>query len=284
MMELIFNTMKNIKRKVIITGLVVFCLIIYSVQIQAQSKAKVENIDFYAVGSNLNITYDIVKAKSGESFEIWVKVITDSGKEIVPTALTGDVGKGVSGGPNKRIVWDVESDNAFFDEEITVEVFLKSEFIPAPKSETEEKTEAPKKAKSTSDVSVGKAILFSALLPGLGNRYVKGSGAQWLIGVAGYGLIAGSVVMNNSAYNAYEDYKSATTASDRDDYFDKAKSKNTISKVFAGAAIVVWVADLVLTGIQASKARKNSYSSNFSIIYNYDPVIGKPMVGINYRF
>ena len=283
MIDLIIDTMKNLKKKVvIIAGLILFCLITNNTQ--AQSKAKVENIDFYAVGSNLNITYDIVKAKSGESFEVWVKVITDSGKEIVPTALTGDVGKGVSGGPNKRIVWDVESDNAFFDEEISVEVFLQSEFIPAQKSETEEKTKTPKKTKSTSDVSVGKAILLSALLPGLGNRYVKGSGAQWLIGVAGYGLIIGSVAMNNSAYNAYDKYKEATTASDRDDYFDQAKSKNTISNVFAGAAIAIWVADLVWTGIQASKARKNSYSSNFSIIYNYDPVIRKPMIGLNYRF
>lgn len=277
------NNYKNIV--LFLSGIIIFC--VFASNTQAQSKAKVENIDFYAVGSNLNITYDIAKAKTGESFEIWVKVITDSGQEIVPQALTGDVGKGVSGGPNKRIVWDVESDNAFFEEEISVEVFLKSEYIPKsdPEKEDTKKTkDTPIKTKNAGDVSVGKALILSAVLPGLGNNYVKGGGAQWLIGVAGYGMIAGSIALNRSAYNSFEDYKVATSTSERNDLYDQAKGKNTTSKVLAGIAIVIWVGDLVLTGVQASKAKKNSFSSNFSIIYNYDPLIKKPLVGLNYRF
>ncbi len=267
---------------IVLSGLMLSFLL--NNNLQAQSKAKIENIDFSAAGSNLNITYDIVNAKAGESFEVWIKVITESGKVIIPSAVTGDVGKGVSGGPNKRIVWDVESDNAVLDEEISVEVFARSENKQEAKTEKTKESLPDKGTKTKSNVKVGKAMFLSALLPGLGNRYVKGKGAQWLIGIAGYGMIAGSVVLNNLAYNNYEDYKSATTSGERDDCFKKAKSINNTSKVLAGAAIAIWVVDMAWTGIQAGKAKRRSTKTAFSLTYTYDPVVGKPMIGFNYRF
>jgi hypothetical protein len=267
---------------IVLSGLMLSFLL--NNNLQAQSKAKIENIDFSAAGSNLNITYDIVNAKAGESFEVWIKIYTESGKVIIPSAVTGDVGKGVSGGPNKRIVWDVESDNAVLDEEISVEVFARSENKPGTKTEKTKESVLDKEIKSGSNVKVGKAIFLSALLPGLGNRYVNGKGAQWLIGIAGYGMIAGSVALNNSAYNSYEDYKSATTSVERDDYFKKAKGKNSTSKVLAGTAIAIWVVDLVWTGIQAGKAKRRPTKTAFSLTYTYDPVMGKPMIGFNYWF
>jgi hypothetical protein len=131
---------------------------------------------------------------------------------------------------------------------------------------------------------VGGAMAFSALLPGLGNRIVKGHGAQWMLGIVGYGCIAGSVILNNSAYDAYEEYKIATTASERDDLYKQAENKNRTSKVLMGAAIVIWVGDLLWTGLQASSARKKSKQSNFSLNYSVDPYTQKPFLGISYRF
>ena len=91
--------------------------------IQAQSAAKIENIKFDAEGSKLAITYDIAKYKEGETFEIWVKIVTASGKTLIPVTMYGDVNKGVSGGTGKRIVWDIEADNVTIDEEFSVEVY-----------------------------------------------------------------------------------------------------------------------------------------------------------------
>ncbi len=259
-------------------GLLLFGLL----NVQAQSNARIENIDFTAEFSKLVVTYDIVNAKSGEIFEIWIKVQTNSGKELIPSSTIGDIGKGVNGGLNKRIVWDVEADNVVLDEEFTVEVFAQSQ-KSQEKSITNNEQEKAKESKPGS-ISVGGAIALSALLPGLGNRVVKGSGAQWLLGVAGYGFIAGSVMLNNSAYNAYEDYKVATTPADRDDFYNKAESKNRTSKVLFGAAIVIWVGDLLWTGLQASSARKKSKQSNFSLNYFVDPYTRKPLLGISYHF
>jgi len=93
----------------------------------SQSGAKVENINFYAEGSKLVVTYDIVKAKPGETFDVWIKVVTTSGKEISPIALTGNIGSGNTGGTGKKITWDVEADRVTLDEEFSVEVFAKPE-------------------------------------------------------------------------------------------------------------------------------------------------------------
>jgi len=255
-------------------------LLLSMVSVLAQSNARIENIDFTAEFSKLVITYDIVKVKSGETFEIWFKVLTVSGKELIPSSAIGDVGKGVSGGPNKRIVWDVEADNVVLDEEFSVEIFARSQGF---QDESIPEKEQEKEAKP-SGISVGGAIALSALLPGLGNRIVKGSGAQWLLGVVGYGCIAGSIVLNSSAYNAYEDYKVAQTVDERDDFYKKAENNNRLSSVLFGAAVVIWVGDLIWTGLQASSARKKSKQSNFSLNYSVDPYTQKPLLGISYHF
>jgi hypothetical protein len=248
----------------------------------SQSAAKIENIKFDAEGSKLVITYDILKFKEGETFEIWVKIKTVSGKEIIPVTMYGDVKKGVSGGAGKRIVWDVESDRVDLNEEFSVEVYGRSD---SQQQETKMPKESKEKAPKgeAGGISVGGAMAMSALLPGLGNNRVKGGGAQWLIGIAGYGCIAGSIILNNSAYNAYEDYKVAEIATERDDYFDKAEKNDQFSKILIGGAAAIWVADLIWTGLQASKARKNS-KSGISLNYFYDPQFNKPMIGLSYRF
>ena len=271
------------KIKQIISVFAVTVIILMGMQnVKAQSNARIENIDFTAEYSKLVVTYDIVNAKSGEIFEIWIKVQTNSGKELIPSSTIGDIGKGVNGGSNKRIVWDVEADNVVLDEEFAVEVFAQS-LKSGVKDYTKKKPELKKETKP-GGISVGGAMAFSALLPGLGNRIVKGSGAQWLLGVVGYGCIAGSVMLNNSAYNAYEDYKIATTTAERDDLYKQAERKNRTSKVLMGTAIVIWVGDLLWTGLQASSVRKKSKQSNFSLNYSVDPYTQKPFLGISYRF
>jgi hypothetical protein len=97
------------------------------INVQSQSGARVENINFYAEGSKLIITYDIVKAKTGETFDVWIKIVTASGKEINPMALSGNIGSGNPGGTGKKISWNVEADYVVLDEEFSVEVFARAE-------------------------------------------------------------------------------------------------------------------------------------------------------------
>jgi len=256
----------------IIFSLVFLTTSTFTNTVSAQSDAMIENIDFYAEGENLVIKYDIVNAKSSELFEIWIKLTTESGKVIIPKSTTGDMGSDVTGGPNKRIVWDLNADDIKIEEAFDVEVFARSNYV-------EPKEVKPKKE----GVGVGTAVLLSAILPGLGKTVAKGGGTQWMWGVVGYGCIAGTIVMNNNAYNALDDYRIADNPEERDDYFSKAESYDLYSKIFLGTAATIWVIDLITTATTASKLRKQK-NNKYSINYTVDPFSGKPLIGLTMRF
>ncbi|MCD4694953.1 MAG: hypothetical protein K8S16_01835 [Bacteroidales bacterium] len=266
--------MKQQTKYIIFISTLLFSFL-FSGSVCAQSNASIENIDFYAEGKNLVVKYDITKAQAGETFEIWAKVITASGKSIIPASVSGDIGKGVTGGPNKRIEWDVQADNADLSEEFHVEVYARSDQV---------KTKMPKPQKKGTGVGVGGAMLLSAILPGLGKTVVNRGGGHWMWGVIGYGCLAGTIVMNSNAYDAYENYKTATTPDERDDFFQQANDYDLYSKVFLGTAATIWIVDIITTGIYASKKRRRANKSNFSMNYSMDPLTGKPLVGFNYKF
>ncbi len=255
--------MKNLS---IFTGIILLIFqMLLSFHSYSQPKAKVENVDFFLEGETLVITYDLSKGSSGGIFKVSVRITTTTGKNIPAFSLTGDIGAGVASGKAKRIIWDLKKDNAFLDDEILVEVTAYSE-------------------KDGQQVNVGRALLRSLLLPGLGNSYVKGGGAYWLIGVVAYGTLAGSVAYNNMAYNAYEDYKNAANASDRDTFFKDAENFKQTQTNLAIAAGAIWAADLIWTGIQAGSANKKAPGNKVSVGYYYDPVVHQPLLRFSYTF
>ncbi len=234
----------------------------------SQSKATIENVDFFQDGDNIIIKYDILKAKNNETFTIWVEVHTSKSGKINPKSVMGDVGNYVSGGKGKEIIWNVKGDNINLDEEISIEVMGKPNAIAKDVS----KYPPPVKVKSDRKVSVPAAMGLSLILPGLGNTYAKKGGAYWLLGVVGYGMIAGSIVMNNSAYNAYEDYKDEADFDERKNLHDKAVRNDRMSKYLIYGAAGLWVIDLVWTGLQAGNVNKKYRDSKVMIYPVYDPV------------
>jgi len=265
--------MKNIYR--ISIQLISLCtLVLFSIGAMAQSKAKVENVDFFLENENLVITYDIVKSKSGETFNVKVNIITTTGKNISAFALSGDVGPGVYGGSGKKIVWDLNKDNAYIDDEISVEVFIESELT----------SNKAKPAETAKAVSVGGALLRSAVFPGWGNRHIKGKGAYWLMGLLGYGAVGGSIYMNNQADKAYTDYKNSRVAGERDQLYKDAEDYHQNQQTLMYAAAGIWVIDLIWTGIQAGNANKRAKQSKVDMGYYYNPVVRGPMVSFTYSF
>lgn len=229
----------------------------------AQSKAQVENVDFFLAGENLIITYDIAKAKSGETFDVSVNISTASGQKLNAFALSGDIGPGVYAGKYKKITWDLAKDNVYIDDQIMVEVFARS-MMPAK------------------SVSVGGALLRSLVFPGWGNSYAKGGGAYWLMGIAAWGAAGGAVYFNNEAYNAYEDYKNATEKDARDQLFADAEDHHQMQQNLMIAAAAIWAVDLIWTGIQAGNVNRKS-RSKMAMGYYYDPVVKQPMVTFTYK-
>ncbi len=231
--------------------------------ITAQTKARVENVDFYLEGENMIITYDIVKAKSGETFDVSVSISSLKGQKISAFALSGDIGPNVYPGKYKKITWDLAEDNVYIDDQVMVEVFAKS-MLP-PKS-----------------ISVGGALLRSLVFPGWGNSYAKGGGAYWLMGIAAWGAAGGAFYFNNEAYNALEDYKDATDGETRDQLFTDAEDHHQMQQNLMIAAAAIWAVDLIWTGIQAGNVKRKN-RTKLSMGYYYDPMVRKPMVSFTYR-
>jgi len=275
------------KKKYILTTIIsllfVFCLAFTA---KSQSNATIENVDFYSDGTNLIITYDIMNSFPGEIFDIWLKISTSQGMEIKAYNLTGDIGNNVNGGPGKTIVWDYSADNINLDDEIEVEVYAKVRTTDKPKIEKEPE-QVPVKPVTTGDarkVSVGKAMALSLVLPGLGNRYIKGGGGQFVWGILGYTCLAGSVFTNGAAANKLDEYRITYDTETRDKLYKDAENLDLTSKVLVGAAATIWVLDLIITGVQAGKANKKYKQSKVHLFMDYQPEFNAPAVGLTLKF
>jgi len=96
-------------------------------ELQSQSAFEIGNVAYRFEGAKLLITYDIIKSKSGETYEIWLEVTTASGAKITPVAVYGDVKRGVVPGKKRTIIWDTNADDILLDEGFTLEVLGKPE-------------------------------------------------------------------------------------------------------------------------------------------------------------
>lgn len=259
--------------------IIIFCMagfiFLPNTSVKAQNKGRVSNVDFFLEGENLIITYDIEKAKTGETFTVSVNISTVKGTKINAFTLNGDVGPGIYGGKYKRIIWDLAKDNVFLDDEIFVEVIAESENYSGAGTNIGKN--------EYKQVSVGGAMLRSLVFPGWGNSYAKGGGAYWLMGVAAYGAAGAAVYFNDRAYNQYEDYKLEIDPDERNQLYQDASDNYNMQKTLMYAAGAIWVADIIWAGIQAGKVNKEARQSKVSMGYYYDPVVRTPMFSVSLK-
>ena len=188
-------------------------LSIWPYSVKSQSQAEIRNVDFTVRNDSLFVTYDLYKASKKEQFGISLKITTASGKLINPMATTGDVGSNIPGGKAKQIIWNISKDNVVIDEEIAVEVLA----IPH---------EGPVKF-----VSRGKAVLLSAIVPGLGVTKLSRGGPYWIMAIAAYGSAAGSYYYFTMAEQNYTKYLDAKTEGDRNSFHSTVQSQKSISDI-----------------------------------------------------
>lgn len=156
------------------------------------------------------------------------------------------------------------------------------------KTELEAEKRTPVKEEgSTKEISKGKMVLTSAVLPGWGQAKANNGKPFWLIGTAGYGCIAGSVIMNRSASSAYDDYKSSMDLDESNTLFDKATRRNSLSKVLGYSAIGIWAADLIwvmVTPVKKKESANMNEGRKFKINPGFDPGSNAGVVTLTYYF
>ena len=254
--------MKNIK----ITFFLLIALVyggMFQIQVFSQSTAEIQNIQFSAHKDTLTVTYDIIQAERKELFDISLVITTASGKMIRPRAVSGDVGSNVNGGKGKRIYWDLNRDQIFLKEGIEVEI--EAVILGVPEK----------------FISRGKAVLLSAVVPGLGITKLNKGGPYWIMAIATYGAAAGSAAFYFLADDNYSKYLAATDMDERNSFYDKAESQNMISDILMYSASAVWLGNMIWTLAHPNKTKQ---AKGLSFGGSFDPVIGKPVFALRYRF
>jgi hypothetical protein len=241
---------------------------------------------------NLIIQYDILNAKSSDFFMVWIEVTDAAGNKIKALSITGDIGKEIKGGRNKRITWNLSNDSILIDEDISVEVKAEKIIMQEEQAETEtsEETKTIKVDEGNAgmkEISKGNMVLSSVALPGWGQTKTNKGKPYWLIGAAGYGCLAGSVILNRSASSAYDDYKKSMDLDESNALFDKALQRNSVSKVLAYSAIGIWVADIIWVLATPTKSTESTVlqkSRSLRIIPGFDAGSNVALVSITYKF
>ena len=166
--------------------------------------------------------------------------------------------------------------------------------VTEKKEETKPQAEAAREEQAakegTKSAQVGTNLLLSTVCPGWGLTRLSGGKPYWLIGVVGYGCIASSYYLNTLASSNYDKYLNSSDINqedEMDDYYNTGKKQYTASNVLALSAIAIWVADLGVTWIKASKMKRSAASAtsgSFSVGSSYDYYTDTPLISFFYTF
>ncbi len=229
----------------------------------------IEITDLVIENNQLVIHYDITKAKKKQTFEVWPEITTANGMKINASSFSGDYGEGITAGLDKKIIWDYNADGVILNDKIYVEVKASM-------------------ALSKSDISVGSALLLSAIVPGLGITKVKGKGLHWLMAVPVYLAAAGAITNNNLAQDNYNKYLGGhfETPEDASDIYNKALDAQKQSQMFTYSAIGVWALNMIWTGFVAKKNKSVALSYTKKTIFytGIDPKNKTVGFTFKYRF
>lgn len=214
---------------------------------KASTKASIKDIRILNTDEGIVIIYKL--EGTGEylvQFEIWSK----TRNKLEAKSFSGDFGNVTAGGL-KKAIWNYKKDEIFVNEDIKVRITA----LPMP------------------EINVSKHLAKSILFPGLGDYHLKKDKEWWLLGAAGYGLAASSIILNRISVNTYNNYQNTTDPELVDSYFDKSVMQRKISFGLAAVAAGIWAYDLIGIMRQSNQIKKgNKTSDEIWYIQNEKPM------------
>jgi hypothetical protein len=268
-------------------GFICVLSIAYYLNAYSQVKVEITQPTLKLIIDSLFIEYNIKGYKPDEMFSVSLEITDSTGKYIVPTSTSGDIGDSIRGGSLKCIIWNLATDSVFIDQRLFVEVIVEKidtpdEVIILPvKNDSafaSKEQEAIQQANdittlSESDKSEVKIpvykknnFLLSMIFPGWGLTRLSNGKPYWLLGIAAVGCIASSVYFDHLAVSSYDDYKNSVDPVESDNYFNKAETQVLISNICAYSAIAIWVVDLGAVAIRANHLHKSISDKNLGYI------------------
>ena len=235
----------SIKIKLLLT----LCLLAIRFEHIEAKSAKIENVKLAVKNEKIIVTYDISDFDIYSSYDIGLKIL--SAQQYVPISVTGDVGKGVLGGQNKMIIWDVYQDVDKLVGKIKARVSVINESRPFGGRAS----------------NVWKSVVY----PGWGQHYVGKGNHKLLSNKRGVvtsllftAAIAGTVTFYldyefnwKQKYLNYDNPLSLTSQRYQDEirgYREKANRSLQTADIFLVVATAIWVCDVISV---YNKGKKN---------------------------
>lgn len=264
-------------------------------------------------GEQVRINYELTESDSSEFFAVSLYISDPEGRLIQAQALSGDIGRGVSGGGDKQILWNPEADQIYMNGQLFFQVAA-SRLVPAERQgpqavdyrvasstgnnagyglvPADTYLDLPPASASRHYHRAG-IVLQSLLVPGLGLSRMKEK-PHWIRGVAGYGCLAGAAYFNLKAIRTYENIIRFESFEEQQLQLDRSVRMDQVSEVLAWSAAAIWVTDLIwnLAGssgsarrLQAS-GRSRSWEGKLKITLQPVPDLFTfaPGLGVSYRF
>jgi hypothetical protein len=227
---------------------------------------KVNTTSIEDIDNKIVIKYDIVDSKASDRFNIAIEITSSTGQNIQPNSISGDLGNKISGGSDKQIVWDYTADGFVMKGNINIEIFA----VPM------------------ANAGLTKSLFLSAIYPGLGIYKLEKKKSYLLLGVAGYGCLASSVILNMKANDNYQAYLDNTDAKLSDDLLKKSQNQNNLSKTMGYATLGIWGINLIWTAVKAKQKRNMGLSiqdkQRLQFYSSYDPYTGINCINLRFRF
>lgn len=251
--------------------LVVFLIVasIFTSKSIAQ-KAEIILISAEEINNKLIVTYEITNYKPEEVFNIELIVLNASGKELNTNSVKGAVGKGITGGTEKKIEWDLAKDNVYLDENVEIKINAET-YI------------------NLGYYNYGSLMLSSTILPGLGLNKIDRGKPYWLMGIIGYGSVAASLVSLQLTKTNYNNYLNEMDLIKRAEYHDLSVQYDKTTKIFAAAALGTWALNYIWLTIKWNRSYTGSdigmlKQNRLKLYANYDNSLNCTLFTFKYRF
>ena len=201
------------------------CFLYFSTLIiNAQKNAvEISDVDFKYNGEEIEIDYKIINGHPDDKYRISITAIKSDNSEIIPFSVDGFRTKLSNG--SHSIKWSQKEENIVFDEEIQFELIGS--------------------LSSNLRIPNGKHIMKSVLIPGLGDYKLRNKKHYIFYGLAAYGSVIGSYLLNDLGQQNYASYLNSNNYNSAQDFFNKAKQQKLISNVLSLTAGLIWTFDIV---------------------------------------
>jgi len=262
------------------TSIFIFALLflfLTNVDCYGQTPVKISKPRLELKDNNINIFYNILNSSQTDKFKIWIEITDSIGNKIDTQSLIGDIGDNVSGGSNKKIIWDITADSIYLDVGIYIQV----------NAEVQTPTETVEISKPVKKISRGGSIIRSIVFPGWGLSMINKGKPHWLKGLTGYGCIVASVIYNKKAISSYDDYLNTYNLPEIDEFYNNSVKEDNLSEIFGYTAMGIWLIDFIWTVVGSSKHINdtgNNQVSGFSINTEFNQQAHAPTIVFRYNF